>query len=151
MCAMFLCFVVVDGCCCCCCCCVVFVDFGGNSHSLARLRPAPVQVINKLGLSQVPLFGFQYTDSKGAETFLKLDKKVCGCGVWVWVGLLLSHRTGSFPPAFAPPHTHAQILSQDVNKKELPIPLHFAAKFFPESVQEELTHEGIQVCRNCPA
>lgn len=68
-------------------------------------------VINKLGLSQVPLFGFQYTDSKGAETFLKLDKK---------------------------------ILSQDVNKKELPIRLNFAAKFFPESVQEELTHEGIQ-------
>jgi hypothetical protein len=37
-----------------------------------------------------------------------------------------------------------QILSQDLNKKETPIRLDFKAKFFPESVNDELTDRVVQ-------
>lgn len=37
-----------------------------------------------------------------------------------------------------------QILSQDLNKKETPITLDFKAKFFPESVNDELTDPVVQ-------
>eukprot|EP00038_Savillea_parva_P018614 m.24544 g.24544 ORF g.24544 m.24544 type:complete len:383 (-) comp4168_c0_seq1:2348-3496(-) len=37
-----------------------------------------------------------------------------------------------------------KILSQDINKKEVPIVLDFKAKFFPESVNDELTDKVVQ-------
>lgn len=72
------------------------------------------EVIQKMGLVAVPLFNLQYIDQKGYPAFLKLDKKV------------LKHKT------------------QKKDDKNAPFECIFQAQYYPEQVNEELTHATIR-------
>lgn len=76
------------------------------------------------------LYSFQYNDTKDHEAFIKLEKKVLYFALFIDVTCKM----------------YCQILSQDLNKKEDPIVLQFKAKFFPESVNDEIKTNVIQRC-----
>ena len=106
----------------------------------SALAHSRLQVIQGMGLAKVPLFGLQYVDKKAYETFLTLEKKArcrCCCCCCCCCALFSRGADALFPTG------PAQILSQDITKED-PLNLWFLAKFYPESVNEELSHPHIQ-------
>ena len=81
-----------------------------------------------IGLREIWFFGLQYTDSKGYQTWLKLNKKVLSQVIPCQKTIRIIKAGVSIK------------IFQDV-KKESPLQFKFRAKFYPEDVAEELIQD----------